>query len=87
MCWPEPGFVRVAPLSDEALQAVLQRIIRHVLKLLARPGVLIDEHGQTYLAGNDCPVRAQRKPAAAFRGGATWHEDSSFKGPFSVTIG
>jgi hypothetical protein len=48
----EPVFVEVRRLR-EALQAVLQRIITRILKLLTRRGVLVEEQGTTYLADND----------------------------------
>ena len=38
--------------TDEALQAVLHRIITRTMKLLARQGVLVEEQGQTYMADN-----------------------------------
>jgi hypothetical protein len=64
----EPVFVEVAPPSDEALQAALQRIITRILKLLTRRGVLIEEQGQTYMADNDADsddVRTLRPLQAA----------------------
>ncbi|MGL6111991.1 MAG: transposase zinc-binding domain-containing protein [Rubrivivax sp.] len=44
-------FVEVAAPSDEALQAVLHKVITRLMKLLTRRGVLIEEQGQTYSAG------------------------------------
>ena len=49
----EPLFVQVPAPADEALQAVLHRIITRTMKLLNRRGVLIEEQGQTTLADND----------------------------------
>jgi hypothetical protein len=49
----EPEFVEVAAPTDEALQAVLHRIITRTMKLLTRRGVLIEEQGQTYMTNND----------------------------------
>ena len=48
-----PEFVEVPAPTDEALQAVLHKIITRMMKLLTRRGVLIEEQGQTYLADND----------------------------------
>jgi hypothetical protein len=48
----EPLFVEVAAPSDEALQAVLHKIITRTMKLLTRRGVLVEEAGSTYLADN-----------------------------------
>ena len=49
----EPLFVQVPAPTDEALHAVLHRIITRTMKLLTRRGVLIEEQGQTYMANND----------------------------------
>ena len=49
----EPHFVEVPAPTDEALQAVLHKIITRTMKLLTRRGVLIEEQGQTYMADND----------------------------------
>ena len=49
----EPLFVEASTPTDEALQAVLHKIITRMMKLLTRRGVLIEEQGQTYLADND----------------------------------
>jgi hypothetical protein len=48
-----PEFVELAAPTDEALQAVLHKIITRAMKLLTRRGVLIEEQGQTYMADND----------------------------------
>ena len=49
----EPVFVEVPAPSDEALQALLQKIIARLMKLLTRRGVLIEEEGSSYLADSD----------------------------------
>jgi hypothetical protein len=42
------------PLStDEDLRSILRKIITRKMTLLARRGVLIEEHGKTYMAGGD----------------------------------
>ncbi len=64
----EPVFVEVPAPTDEALQAVLHKIITRMMKLLTRRGVLIEEQGQTYMADNDSDsdeVRALRPLQAA----------------------
>ena len=49
-----PQFVEVAAPTDEALQAVLHRIITRLMGLLTRRGVLVEEEeGSTYIADND----------------------------------
>jgi hypothetical protein len=48
-----PEFVEVPAPTDEALQAVLHKIITRMMKLLTRRGVLVEEQGQTYMADND----------------------------------
>ncbi len=45
-----PVFVEVPAPTDEALQAVLHKIITRTMKLLARQGVLVEEEGSTYMA-------------------------------------
>jgi hypothetical protein len=42
-------FVEVPAPTDEALQAVLHKIITRTMKLLTRLGVLVEEQGQTYM--------------------------------------
>ena len=42
-----PEFVEVPQPTDEALLAVLQKIITRVMKLLTRRGVLVEEGGST----------------------------------------
>ena len=46
----EPVFVEVPAPTDEALQAVLHKIITRLMKLLTRRGVLVEEQVQTYMA-------------------------------------
>ena len=48
-----PEFVEVPEPTDEALQAVLHKIITRTVKLLTRRGVLVEEEGSTYIANND----------------------------------
>ena len=48
-----PEFVEVPQPTDEALQAVLHKIITCMMKLLTRRGVLVEEEGSTYMADND----------------------------------
>ena len=48
-----PEFVEVPAPTDEALQAVLHKIITRMMKLLTRRGVLVEEEGSTYMADND----------------------------------
>jgi hypothetical protein len=49
----EPVFVESPAPTDEALQAVLHKIITRTMKLLTRRGALVEEQGQTYMADND----------------------------------
>ena len=49
----EPVFVEVPTATDEALQAVLHKVITRTMKLLTRPGVLIEEQGSIFMADND----------------------------------
>ncbi|MCE2661183.1 MAG: transposase [Rubrivivax sp.] len=48
-----PEFVEVPEPTDEALQAVLHKIITRLMGLLTRRGVLVEEEGSTYMADND----------------------------------
>jgi len=48
-----PEFVEGPAPTDEALQAVLHKIITRMMKLLTRLGVLVEEQGQTYMADHD----------------------------------
>ncbi len=48
-----PEFVEAPAPIDEALQAVLHKIITRTMKLLTRRGVLVEEEGSTYIADND----------------------------------
>ncbi len=43
----------VPALTDEAVQAVLHKIITRMMKLLTRQGVLVEVQGETYLADDD----------------------------------
>ena len=64
----EPVFVEVPAPADEALQAVLHKIITRTMKLLARRGVLVEEEGSTYVADSDADsdeARALRPLQAA----------------------
>ena len=45
-------FVEAPAPSDEALQAVLHRIIARLMRLLTRREVLVEEEGSTYVADN-----------------------------------
>ena len=47
-----PEFVEVPEPTDEALQAVLRKIITRLMKLLILRGVLVEEEGSTYMADN-----------------------------------
>ena len=49
----EPVFVEVPAPTDEALQAVLHKIITRVMKLLTRRGASVEEQGSTCMADND----------------------------------
>ena len=49
----EPAFVEVPAHTDEALQAVLHKIIGRMMKLLTRRGVLVEDEGSTCLADGD----------------------------------
>ena len=64
----EPVFVEVPPPTDEALQAVLHKIITRTMKLLTRRGVLIEEHGKTYMADGDADCAAFLTKTMAFTG-------------------
>ncbi len=48
-----PAFVKVPAPTDEAMQAVLHKIITRLMKLLTRKGVLVEEQGETYMADDD----------------------------------
>ena len=56
----EPVFVEVPAPTDEALQALLHKIIGRLMKLLTRRGVLIEEEGSTYLADGDAEADEAR---------------------------
>ena len=46
-------FVEMAAPTDEALQAVLHKVVARLMKLLTRRYVLINEEGSTHLADSD----------------------------------
>ena len=48
-----PEFVEVPEPTDEALQAVLHKIITRTTNLLTRRGVLVEEEGSTNMADSD----------------------------------
>ena len=48
-----PVFVEARAPTDDALQAVLEKIIRRILRLLTRRGCLVEEEGTSYLADMD----------------------------------
>ena len=48
-----PEFVEAPAPTDQALQAVLHKIITRTMKLLTRRGVLVEEEGATYIADSD----------------------------------
>jgi hypothetical protein len=50
---PTAPFTEVPAPTDQALQAVLHKIITRTMKMLTRRGVLLEEQGQTYMADND----------------------------------
>jgi hypothetical protein len=49
----EPKFIEIPPPRDEDIWEVLQRIIERVMKQLVRRGILIEDHGETYLADDE----------------------------------
>jgi hypothetical protein len=49
----EPRFVEVPAPSDEALQALLHKIVTRTKKLLTRREVLVEEKSWTYMADGD----------------------------------
>jgi len=64
----EPAFVQADSPADEELQALLQRIITRLMKLLTRRGVLVEEEeegGSSYLA--DAEADANSDEARALR--------------------
>ena len=68
-----PEFVEVPEPTDEALPAVLHKIITRLMKLLSRRGVLVEEEGSTYMADNDgdsdeaCTRRPLQAAACTYR--------------------
>ena len=63
----EPVFVEAPTPTDEALQAVLQKIIKRTMKLLTRRAVLVEEEGSTYGRQRRRFGRGPRAQAAASR--------------------
>ena len=55
-------MVEVPEPTDEALQAVLHKIITRTMKLLIRRGVLVEEEGSTYIAESDGDSEEARLP-------------------------
>ena len=49
----EVVFRRVSAPTQTELASLLERIVRRLLKLLTRRGCLVENQGQTYLAGED----------------------------------
>ena len=70
---PNATFVEVSEPTDEALHAVLHKIITRLMKLLTRRGVLVEEEGSTYMADNDGDsdearvLRPQQAAACTYR--------------------
>ena len=68
-----PEFVEAPMPTDQALQAVLHRIITRTMKLLTRRGVLVEEEGSTTMADNDgdsdeaCVLRPLQAAACTYR--------------------
>jgi len=60
----DPVFVEVPAPIDEALQALLHKIISRLMKLLTWRGVLVNEEGSVYLAGSDVAYRIAFGPRA-----------------------
>jgi hypothetical protein len=58
-------FHAARPPTAEELQALLSRIIRRIMQLLARKGYLIEEQGMTYLADIDRDTALAPLQAAA----------------------
>ena len=55
--------MEVAAPTDEAVQAELHKIIRRMMKLFSRQGVLVGEQGETYLADDDAGDDSDESPA------------------------
>jgi len=68
-----PDFIEAGAPADEELHALLQTIIARLMKMLTRRGVLVEDMGQTYLAGPDADgeearaVRPLQAAAIAYR--------------------
>ena len=67
-----PEFVEVPAPTDEALQAVLHKIITRTMKLLTRLGVLVEEQGQAYLADTDTDADSDEARALRPLQAAAW---------------
>ena len=69
----EPVFVEVPAPTDEALQALLHKIIGRLMKLLTRRSVLVEAEGSSYLADGDadsdeaCALRPLQAAAWPYR--------------------
>ncbi len=48
-----PDFIEASAPADDALLALLHTVVARLMKKLARRGVLIEDMGQTWLAGPD----------------------------------
>ena len=63
----EPVLVQADSPTDEALQALLHKIITRLMKLLTRRGVLIEEEeGSSYLADADADSDEARSLIESF---------------------
>ena len=60
-----PGFHSVRTLTDEQLQALLNQIIKRVMKALTRNGAFIAEEGMSYLAEMETDVALTLLQSAA----------------------
>ena len=63
-----PEYVAVPAPTDEALQAVLHKIITRTMGLLTRLGLLVEEQGQAYLADADSDEARALRPLQAAPG-------------------
>jgi Putative transposase len=52
----EPEFIEIPAPSDDDVWELLQSIIKCVMKQLVRRGVLVEDHGETYLANDEDKV-------------------------------
>ena len=69
-----PDYVEVPEPTDEALQAVLHKIITRLMGLLTRREVLVEEEGSMYTADNDGDSDEARvlRPLRAASGGGLY---------------